>query len=80
VALLSKLGHEVVAVTGRPEESDYLKGLGAADILPRSEFSEPGRPLGKERWAGAVDVAGGQILANMPQVLSATPVFGSKSK
>jgi acrylyl-CoA reductase (NADPH) len=65
VALLAKLGHEVVAVTGRPEESDYLKGLGAAEILPRSEFSEPGRPLGKERWAGAVDVAGGQVLANV---------------
>lgn len=65
VALLSKLGHEVVAVTGRPEESDYLKRLGAAEILPRSEFSEPGRPLGKERWAAAVDVVGGQILANV---------------
>jgi len=47
VALLSKLGHEVVAVTGRPEESDYLRRLGAAEILPRSEFSEPGRPLNR---------------------------------
>ncbi|MGX5733240.1 acrylyl-CoA reductase (NADPH) [Bosea thiooxidans] len=65
VALLSKLGHEVAAVTGRLEESDYLRSLGANDILPRSEFSEPGRPLDKERWAGAVDVAGGQILANV---------------
>lgn len=65
VALLAKLGHEVVAVTGRPEESDYLRRLGANEILPRSEFSEPGRPLGKERWAGAVDVAGGQVLANV---------------
>ena len=65
VALLAKLGHEVVAVTGRPAESDYLKGLGASEILPRSEFSEPGRALGKERWAGAVDVAGGQVLANV---------------
>jgi len=65
VALLAKLGHEVVAVTGRLEEGDYLKRLGAAEILPRSEFSEPGRPLGKERWAGAVDVAGGQVLANV---------------
>lgn len=65
VAILSKLGHEVVAVTGRPEESDYLRGLGAAEILPRAEFSEPGRPLAKERWAGAVDVAGGQVLANV---------------
>jgi acrylyl-CoA reductase (NADPH) len=65
VALLSKLGHEVVAVTGRLEESGYLKTLGATEILPRSEFSETGRPLGKERWAGAVDVAGGQVLANV---------------
>ena len=65
VGLLSKLGHEVVAVTGRIEESGYLKALGATDILPRSAFSEPGRPLDKERWAGAVDVAGGQILANV---------------
>lgn len=65
VALLSKLGHEVVAVTGRTEEGDYLRKLGASDVLPRSEFSEPGRPLGKERWNGAVDVAGGQVLANV---------------
>ncbi|MCP4564401.1 MAG: oxidoreductase [Bosea sp.] len=65
VALLSKLGHEVVAVTGRPEESDYLRRLGAAEILPRSEFSEPGRPLNRERWVGAIDVAGGQVLANV---------------
>lgn len=65
VALLSKLGYEVVAVTGRLEESNFLKKLGAADVLPRSEFSEPGRPLGKERWTGAVDVAGGQVLANV---------------
>ncbi|WP_339947999.1 MDR family oxidoreductase [uncultured Albimonas sp.] len=65
VALLARLGHEVHAVTGRPEESDYLKALGASEILDRSEFSEKGRPLGKERWAGAVDVAGGQVLANV---------------
>jgi acrylyl-CoA reductase (NADPH) len=65
VALLAKLGHEVVAVTGRAEETGYLKGLGASDVLPRSEFSEPGRPLGKERWAGAIDVAGGHVLANV---------------
>lgn len=65
VALLAKLGHEVVAVTGRAEEAGYLEGLGAADVLPRSEFSEPGRPLGKERWAGAIDVAGGHVLANV---------------
>jgi len=65
VSLLSKLGYQVVAVTGRPQEERYLKGLGASEILPREEFSAPGRPLGKERWAGAVDVAGGQVLANV---------------
>ncbi|WP_349631790.1 MDR family oxidoreductase [Bradyrhizobium liaoningense] len=64
-ALLSKLGYEVIAVTGRMEESDYLKRLGAKRILPRSQFSEPEKPLAKEQWAGAVDVAGGQVLANI---------------
>lgn len=65
VAILSKLGYEVVGVTGRLEESSYLKGLGATEVLPRSEFFEPGRPLAKERWAGAIDVAGGHVLANV---------------
>ncbi|MGD8619897.1 MAG: MDR family oxidoreductase, partial [Gammaproteobacteria bacterium] len=65
VAVLSKLGYDVVAVSGRTEEADYLKGLGAAEIMDRSEFSEPGRPLGKERWAGAVDVVGSHVLANV---------------
>lgn len=65
VALLKKLGHEVAAVTGRPAEEAYLRRLGAAEVLPRSEFSEPGRPLNKERWAAAIDVAGGQVLANV---------------
>ncbi|HWD06363.1 MAG TPA: MDR family oxidoreductase [Amycolatopsis sp.] len=65
VALLAKLGYEVAAVTGRVEESGYLENLGASRVLPRSEFSEPGKPLAKERWAGAVDVAGGQVLANV---------------
>ncbi|WP_374104190.1 zinc-binding dehydrogenase, partial [Burkholderia sp. LMG 13014] len=55
----------VVAVTGRPADADYLRQLGAAEILERSQFSEPGRPLGKERWAGAVDVAGSHVLANV---------------
>ncbi|KAB2912754.1 MAG: oxidoreductase [Hyphomicrobiaceae bacterium] len=63
--LLAKLGYAVVAVTGRVEESDYLKKLGAKRILPRSQFSEPGKPLAKEQWAGAIDVAGGQVLANV---------------
>ncbi|GEB37774.1 alcohol dehydrogenase [Gluconacetobacter liquefaciens] len=65
VMLLARLGYHVAAVTGRPEEEDYLRGLGAAEILPRSDFSSPGRPLEKARWAGAVDVAGGVVLANI---------------
>jgi acrylyl-CoA reductase (NADPH) len=65
VLLLAGLGYRVAAVTGRPEESDYLKSLGAAEILERSRFSEKARPLGKELWAGAVDVAGGNTLANV---------------
>lgn len=65
IAVLAKLGYRVVAVTGRPEESDYLTGLGATRILPRSDFTEPGKPLAKEQWAGAIDVAGGRVLANV---------------
>lgn len=65
IALLAKLGYRVVAVTGRMEESDYLTGLGAAEVLHRSEFEGPGKPLGKERWAGAVDVVGSQVLAKV---------------
>lgn len=65
VALLSRLGYHVAAVTGRMEEADFLKRLGAKEILPRADFSEPGKPLAKERWAGAIDVAGGQVLANV---------------
>ncbi|AWH90942.1 MDR family oxidoreductase [Dietzia lutea] len=64
-ALLAKLGYQVAAVTGRSTESDYLTSLGATRILPRSDFTEPGKPLVKEQWAGAVDVAGGQVLANV---------------
>jgi len=64
IALLSKLGHTVIASTGRASEADYLKGLGASEIIDRSELSAPGKPLGKERWAGAVDVAGSHTLAN----------------
>ncbi|PIT05459.1 hypothetical protein TSA1_35510 [Bradyrhizobium nitroreducens] len=63
--LLAKLGYDVVAVTGRMEESDYLTSLGAKRILPRSLFSEPGKPLAREQWAAAVDVAGGQVLVNV---------------
>jgi len=65
VAMLSKLGYRVVAMSGRMEEADYLKGLGAAEVLSRAEFSSPGKPLGRERWAGAVDVVGSHVLANV---------------
>ncbi|MDP5186539.1 MAG: oxidoreductase, partial [Alishewanella sp.] len=64
VRLLSKLGFNVVAATGRPEESDYLKKLGATDILAREQLSAPGKPLQKERWAGVVDCVGSHTLAN----------------
>lgn len=65
VAVLAKLGYSVVAVTGRPQDADYLSYLGATDVMERSRFSSPGKPLGKERWAGAVDVAGSHVLANV---------------
>ena len=63
-ALLGKLGYTVIASTGRPEEEAYLKSLGASEIIARQELSEPGKPLGRERWAGAVDSAGSHTLAN----------------
>ncbi|NNF47095.1 MAG: oxidoreductase [Desulfofustis sp.] len=63
--LLSKLGYQVTAVTGRPQEEDYLRSLGASEVLDRQPFSEKARPLGKELWAAAVDVAGGNTLANV---------------
>lgn len=65
VAILSKLGYSVVGVSGRPEETDYIKSLGASEVLARSAFSAPGKPLGRERWAGAVDVVGSHTLANV---------------
>jgi acrylyl-CoA reductase (NADPH) len=65
VAILAKLGYTVAAVTGRPQEADYLKGLGATTVLDRAEFSSPGKPLAKERWAGAVDTVGSHTLANV---------------
>jgi acrylyl-CoA reductase (NADPH) len=69
-AILAKLGHEVAAVTGRPEQADYLKGLGASRIVPREDVSTPsGRPLDKETWTGCVDAVGGQMLATiLPQM------------
>lgn len=65
VALLARLGYSVIASTGRSSETDYLKQLGAASIIDRAELSAPGRPLGKERWAGAVDTVGSHTLANV---------------
>jgi acrylyl-CoA reductase (NADPH) len=65
VSVLGKLGYTVVASTGRPGEGDYLRTLGATDIIDRNELSEPGRPLARERWAGVVDVAGSHTLANV---------------
>ncbi len=65
ISLLASLGYTVVASTGRVDQADYLKKLGASEIIDRAELSEPGRPLGKERWAGAVDSVGSHTLANV---------------
>ncbi len=65
IAVLEKLGFTVAAVSGRPTETDYLKSLGAAEVLDRAAFATPGKALGKERWAGAVDVVGSHTLANV---------------
>lgn len=65
VALLAKLGYTVVASTGRPQEADYLKALGATEIIDRAQLSAPGKPLARERWAGAVDTVGSHTLANV---------------
>ena len=64
IMLLAKLGYTVIASTGRPEEAAHLQALGAAGIIDRKELSEPGKPLGKERWAGVVDSVGSTTLAN----------------
>lgn len=74
VAILAKLGYQVVASTGRSEEEAYLKGLGAAEIIDRKTLSEAGKPLAKERWAGAIDAVGSHTLAN---VLAATRYGGA---
>ncbi|UZJ58173.1 oxidoreductase [Pseudomonas sp. KU26590] len=65
IALLAKLGYRVVASTGRLSEGEYLTSLGAAEIIDRATLSEPGRPLAKERWAGAIDSVGSHTLANI---------------
>ena len=64
VALLSDLGFAVIASTGRRQEADYLQALGAKQVIDREELSAPGKPLAKERWAGAVDSVGSHTLAN----------------
>ncbi len=64
IAVLAKLGYAVIASTGRPEEEGYLKSLGASEIVARAELSAPGKPLGRERWAGAIDLVGSHTLAN----------------
>ncbi len=74
VALLSKLGFEVVASTGRPQEADYLKGLGASEIIDRKDLSGPAKLLAKERFAGGIDSVGSTTLAN---VLSMTRYGGA---
>jgi acrylyl-CoA reductase (NADPH) len=65
-AILAHLGHEVAAVTGRPETAGYLKSLGASRIVPREDLAEPARrPLESETWAGCVDAVGGPMLARV---------------
>ncbi|QIP05319.1 MULTISPECIES: acrylyl-CoA reductase (NADPH) [Bradyrhizobium] len=65
IAVLSKLGYHVIASTGRASEADYLKQLGAAEIIDRNELSVPAKPIAKERWAGGVDSVGSTTLANL---------------
>ena len=64
IALLAKLGYTVVASTGRLAESEYLKALGASQVMDRAELSAPGKAIGKERWAGVIDTVGSHTLAN----------------
>jgi len=64
IALLSKLGFTVVATSGKPEQADFLKALGANEVLDRKLLAEPGKPLQRERWAGVVDCVGSHTLAN----------------
>ena len=74
IAVLSKLGYHVIASTGRMSETDYLKGLGAAEVIDRQELSGPVKPLARERWAGGIDSVGSTTLAN---VLSMTKYRGA---
>ncbi|MBU2485759.1 MAG: oxidoreductase [Alphaproteobacteria bacterium] len=74
IAVLGKLGYEVIASTGRTEEADFLKSLGASEVIHRDELSGPAKPLNKERWAGGIDAVGSHTLAN---VLSMTSYGGA---
>jgi len=74
VTLLAKLGFAVVASTGRPAEADYLKSLGAREIIERKELAGASKPLGPERWAGGIDTVGSTTLAS---VLSMTRYGGA---
>ena len=65
VSLLARAGHRVVASTGKASEAGYLRDLGAADVIDRSELAAPGKPFQKERWAAAVDTLGSHTLANV---------------
>ena len=70
VAVLARLGHEVAAVTGRPETEGYLRGLGASRIVPREEIAEAiARPMESETWAGCIDAVGGTVLARVTKQL-----------
>jgi acrylyl-CoA reductase (NADPH) len=73
-AVLSKLGYHVIASTGRMSEADYLKSLGAAEVIDRAELSATPKPLAKERWAGGIDSVGSATLAN---ILSMTKYGGA---
>lgn len=64
IALLSKLGYRVVATSGKPEQAEFLKFLGATEVIDRATLNAPGKPLQKERWAGVVDCVGSHTLAN----------------
>jgi acrylyl-CoA reductase (NADPH) len=64
VSLLSRLGHRVTAATGKASEADYLRGLGAAEVIDRAELAAPGKPLQKERWRAVVDAVGSHTLVN----------------
>ncbi|WP_409438822.1 MDR family oxidoreductase [Psychromonas sp. GE-S-Ul-11] len=65
ISILAKLGYQVVASTGRMEQTEYLTKLGASEVIDRALLTEPGRPLAKERWAAAIDAAGSHTLANV---------------